>query len=333
MKTQSKTHLAWVDIMKGILIFLVIFGHSLQGIVGKFHLQSGSIYAGMRVFYGFHMAAFFFVAGFFVINWVKRSPKVALMQKVHRLVVPYFVWSFITASAMQLAGSLTNNQLGLKDFMMSPFMPFSEYWFLYVLFFIFIVYYAVVHNLNRGGRTALLVISLILYAAYTVMPNIWIFDDFSKYLLFFIAGTYVLEFKDSIVKTVKTPVFLGVSAILFVVVNIVDNKIIRHFGMMANRDFYLVTAIIGTALVMSLSLYLADYKNGLIRYIEYLGRNSMQFYVMHLVFLAGLRIVLIKIFGAGHLWMIAIVITFASLLLCSIGLWIIRKMKLSKILF
>lgn len=149
---MSKKRIEWIDIMKGILIFLVIFGHSLQGIVGKLHLTHGSIYDAMQVCYSFHMAAFFFVAGFFVENWVRRPFKIAMIQKIRRLVIPYFIWAFITASVMQLAGSLTNNGLGLKEFLLSPFISFSEYWFLYVLFFIMIIYYMFVHYFNRGGE-------------------------------------------------------------------------------------------------------------------------------------------------------------------------------------
>lgn len=331
---NQSQRLTWVDLMKGMLIFLVIFGHSLQGIVGKLNLHSGSIFNGMQVCYSFHMAAFFFVGGFFVSSWVKRFPKIAIAQKIRRLVVPYFIWSFITAIAMQIASGATTNGLGIREFLLSPFIPFSEYWFLYVMFIIFMIYYAVVHNFNRGGQIALLIISIILFLVQIFLPDIWILNKIGKFLIFFMLGTYFLQFRNIVINVINKKYLMLVTIIIFIALNCMNIVIIKSGNMYYVKGFYLLTALCGTVLVMELSLFMDKWTpNIFTNFIAYLGKNSMQFYVMHLVFLAGLRIIFLKIFGISHLWIIAIVITIFSIILCSLVLWISRKLRIDTLLF
>lgn len=136
-----------IDILKGITIILVVFGHAVQGIVDSNNLSLNtdfsSIYITKQVIYGFHMPVFFIVSGFFLTKWLKKDKPTALKKKTKRLVYPYFVWSFITALFMQIASKFTNNGLGLIDFVKSPVIPFSQYWFLYLLFFFHLVYFVV----------------------------------------------------------------------------------------------------------------------------------------------------------------------------------------------
>lgn len=112
-----------IDILKGITIILVVFGHAVQGIVDSNNLSLNtafsSFYITKQVIYGFHMPVFFIVSGFFLTKWLKKDRRTALKKKTKRLVYPYFVWSFITALFMQIASKFTNNGLGLIDFVKS----------------------------------------------------------------------------------------------------------------------------------------------------------------------------------------------------------------------
>lgn len=138
-------HIEAIDMLKGITIILVVIGHALGGVIDSQHLtintEYNSIFILKQMIYGFHMPLFFIIAGMFISSWIKRPLKEAVSQKTLRLLIPYFFWSFITALSMQIASNYTNNGLGIKDFLLSPIVPFSQYWFLYVLFFIHIIYY------------------------------------------------------------------------------------------------------------------------------------------------------------------------------------------------
>lgn len=74
---------------------------------------------------------------------------------------------------MQIASNYTNNGLGIKAFLLSPIVPFSQYWFLYVLFFI---------------------LSIILYLLNSLIQQIWIFKGLCNFMIFFLIGSYIVNF-------------------------------------------------------------------------------------------------------------------------------------------
>jgi fucose 4-O-acetylase-like acetyltransferase len=90
----------WIDIAKGIGIFLVIVGHShcppfLQTII-----------------YSFHMPLFFFLSGYtFHYDKYKLNKCAFVMNKFYRLVVPYFFANFLILLILSLKDSLTMNPL------------------------------------------------------------------------------------------------------------------------------------------------------------------------------------------------------------------------------
>lgn len=79
----EKNRLEWVDVAKGLLIILVVFGHS----------PTPPSYINMSIIYWFHMPAFFILSGFLfkpIYNWKNfiRTTK----QRVIILFVPYFTF-------------------------------------------------------------------------------------------------------------------------------------------------------------------------------------------------------------------------------------------------
>ena len=59
---MGKKRVKWADSLKGILILLVVLGHSIQGVYGE-NVDSCLLW---NVIYSFHMPAFFAISGFFV---------------------------------------------------------------------------------------------------------------------------------------------------------------------------------------------------------------------------------------------------------------------------
>ena len=57
MQVDKVKRLIWVDALRGLLILLVVLGHSLQ--FGDFHNR-----LSWNIIYSFHMAAFFVLSGY-----------------------------------------------------------------------------------------------------------------------------------------------------------------------------------------------------------------------------------------------------------------------------
>ena len=90
----------WIDAWRGILIILVVLGHAVGGAE---HFSStphaGALDYVYRLIYGFHMAAFFFLAGML---WRPSGIDFVafVRKKFHRLMVPYFIWGCISIPPM-----------------------------------------------------------------------------------------------------------------------------------------------------------------------------------------------------------------------------------------
>lgn len=328
-----KKRIETIDILKGITITLVVFGHAAQGIIDSNNLSLktnfSSIFITKEVIYGFHMPVFFIISGFFLTSWLKNDRISSLKKKTKRLVYPYFVWSFITALFMQIASNFTNNGLGLIDFIKSPVFPFSQYWFLYLLFFFHLIYFVADNLLKDRARSVLLFISIILFCIGSFLPNFWIILNFTKYFIFFILGSYALPYIQR-VKRIR-PVSLLVSFFLFVIVNylyilILNMKYMEYY-------FFFITSIIGFAFSLTISIFISQKFTRFKDFMSYLGKNSMQIYVMHLIPLAGLRIVVLKLIPSINLWGLAFIIAIFSLIVCLIGIEIINKLELQKYFF
>lgn len=324
-----KKRIKWIDISKGIGILLVIYGHALGGIMNSnVSISTDSLKIPYDIIYGFHMPLFFFLSGIFAVRWVRRAWKLALKQKIFSLVVPYFSWTIITGTIMAFAQSVTNSGLGIKDMVMSPIAPFSEYWFLYVLFIVFIVYYL---GERLIGSNWLLVVSFLFFLLRPFIYKVWIFDAFSMNFLFFMLGTQVLKRKEiqeflqgSVVKCV---ISLGV----FIVVNIVYLMTIDTGNYLMISYYRLITTVCGVLFVI-FSAQLLEHCVKLASMLVWLGKASMAIYVMHLIPIAGARIIALKILKVTNVVSLSFVISIIALLTCLFAYVLLKKVKVGKLI-
>lgn len=83
----------FIDFLKGIAIFLVLWGHSIQYLTcnGSF---SDNIF--FKVIYSFHMPLFTFLSGY-VFFWSCKKKKFVdvLISRFKGIGIPMFLWGFI----------------------------------------------------------------------------------------------------------------------------------------------------------------------------------------------------------------------------------------------
>ncbi|MFD1549909.1 acyltransferase family protein [Levilactobacillus fuyuanensis] len=334
---MGKKRIRTFDIAKGIAILLVVFGHALQGMrdsegitVNSLH---SSIYIICSIIYTFHMPLFFFVSGLFVHSWSRRPAGKAIWQKIKLLVVPYIIWTVIVGSFMQLAQKYTNNGLGLRQVLLAWWVPFSEYWFLYVLFIVYMIYYVFVHFIKNGEKI-LLVLSVLMYVLVPLGFNFWIVAKLQKFLIFFMLGSMISKYLLSNYNTIFTmKKSFGITA-MFLVAIILYVYLIKNGVDSAIMNVYvLLMSILGISFVMIISHVIDRRDNEITLFLNWNGMKSMAIYVMHLLPLAGSRILAVKLMHMTNLWGIIVVITLISLLSCYIGYFILRKMRLTNIMF
>lgn len=79
-----KQRIAYIDLVKGIGILCVLFGHLIpnDGIVKP-------------AIYSFHMPLFFILTGILL---KKESIQIKVSKKFHQVIIPYIVWGLIFSS-------------------------------------------------------------------------------------------------------------------------------------------------------------------------------------------------------------------------------------------
>lgn len=86
------------DVSKGVLILLVLWGHSIQFASGGDYLSLGAYYGhwAYKLIYGFHMPCFMAISGYLFSHAIaSRNSKEIIVGKIRTLIVPVFSFAFI----------------------------------------------------------------------------------------------------------------------------------------------------------------------------------------------------------------------------------------------
>lgn len=98
LQSKSAKRMEWLDIAKGIGVFLVVYGHSHA----PFNLYA----------YYFHMPLFMILSGY--LYRPSQSLRTFVVKKIQSLYIPFVVWNLIIVSGRLLTGAylgVINNML------------------------------------------------------------------------------------------------------------------------------------------------------------------------------------------------------------------------------
>ena len=132
---MGKMRIEWLDGARGIAIFLVVLGHVLRGLPEN-AVSSGQWAAFLDSWiYSFHMPVFFFISGLFIESSAQRPLGRFLVSKLKTIAYPYIVWSILQESLRAVSGTAT-----LAGLWKIIYLPVMQYWFLYVLLLLGLLY-------------------------------------------------------------------------------------------------------------------------------------------------------------------------------------------------
>lgn len=330
-----------IDELKGITILLVLIGHILVGIIGNYNIvvpytnevtnEEAVCYILKDLIYSFHMPLFFIIAGFFANHSLKKSFKDMLKNKFLRLGVPYFFWSFVAAVCMQIISKYTTNGLGIKDFLLSPIYPFFQYWFLYDLFFLFIIYY--IFNSIYYNKFFFCFFSMIIYLVNYYLPDYWIIKSIFTNLVFFSIGTLVLDlFKNILIKKtdIKKVIISGSIFFLFIAyyINLLYIEGYSYFIYL----YRFFVALSGSCFICTLISYLSNNKF-VNTVIKNFGKESMLVYCVHVFFISATLKFILKIYEEIPIIYMFFICLFISVICCWLCICNINKLSKIKFLF
>lgn len=286
-KTAVKTREKWVDDVKVIACILVVLGHFFQSMTKANILPENDLYGWFNTtIYYFHVPLFFICSGYLyqkysrvnsVSSWYKNVAKKALA-----LGVPYATFTTATWVLKKLFSSSVNDQIGgLWDTLFLH--PTAPYWYLYALFFIFLVSptFNSVKAAAVGVVVALAAKSLILtgggysvYAVSTVLSNeIW-----------FVFGMSICAFNVQLKGRKVQGMICGV---LFIILSIMVYT--------AEISSSAVSFVMGLLACVAVIMMVAGFEEKFGRGMEFIAKYTMPIFLMHTLFAAPLRSVLMKV--------------------------------------
>lgn len=319
----------WVDAAKGLGIVLVVLGHAIGGLRdAKLLPTDHALLTVFYVIYTFHMPLFFFLSGLFVEKRLRAQPLPFFRSLFTRIAWPYFLWCSLQLILISLLGSLVN--------VPSPFdatravellwKPASQFWYLHALFVLHLASFVV---LPRYGSKGVLALALFAMALPALMhfdaPFAWLAAP-SHYGIYYafgvVCGTRLLRG----LRFDATAAFTGVvAAALWWVCAMSAKATGETYGSAAAMP----AAIAGTVAVVMLTQAPWVHGNSV---LLALGRASLAIFVLHVLCVAGTRIVLNKFFGVSDVMLLLVAATIAGLLGPLLAFRFVSRMKWSKAL-
>ena len=304
----------WVDYAKGIGIILVVYGHVVRGLIKADIIHSDRYFQLIdQIIYSFHMPLFFFLSGlFFEKSFLKKGAKNLLFSKIDTIFYPYVLWSLIQGGIQVGLSTVTNGNKSFLD-VLNIWEPQAQFWFLYSLFFIFCTCTIIFKLAQKKSPSILLSVCILAYLVKEQINTHWFIDYIIDFLPYFILG--VIFNRHRLIEKIGTIRLLLTCSILFCISQYLFHFIYgRSYG--DNNLFSLYLAIVSIFFVSSLSYFLQNIR---LRYLDIIGRYSMEIFILHILCGSGVRIILSKIFKIDdiilHLTLGVIVATITPLII------------------
>lgn len=210
-----------IDIVKGIAIILVVFGHLLQYSIKP----SGADFFENLVFkiiYSFHMPLFIFVSGYLLAFSLKRRNIYdTFKSRIRSLIVPYVAWVLIDIIVYLLKIIIENQQLSIIELIKLPIRMLiisPNIWFLFTLFALSCVLLISIKLEKWIGKISYVVIFLLV----VIFPSSSRCDIYfiKWFYLFFMVGYFANRFNIARMSIIQSKllknIMFSVALVLFI---------------------------------------------------------------------------------------------------------------------
>lgn len=286
---MQRERIVWVDVMRGFSMLLVVLGHVLM-VMG---IEDHDTFLS-RLLVSFRMPLFFFVSGYFSFRanewWTKSRVKDILKRKFKAQILCTILFLSVYQFATQEGGGI--------------FKGFGGYWFTIVLFQMYILFLIsnLISNIVRKDITIpfLIILSIIgiaLYAKNSIDSWAWNYFVWSKlanYLQYFTLGIicskYHFKFFNLLTHNwFKTFIIIGWVMCMMLWYSSLFRT---HFPLLFTANFNLSVRYFGLFCVIM--VFYSNAKtlsedNKLCRLLCFIGRRTLDIYMIHFFFLPNLR--------------------------------------------
>lgn len=180
---MEKSRYIWIDCVKLLACIMVAIGHLLQSFIEPGIIHASAAYQIFdRSIYTFHVPLFFICSGFLYQRYSKvdsiESYAIHARKKLRTIAVPYLVFTTFTWVLKRILSNEVNKNVG--GFLDAVFVrPIMQYWYLYCLIILFLAIptakskriSAVLLSVAFGLKVISIVHQSAIYAVSTVLDN------------------------------------------------------------------------------------------------------------------------------------------------------------------
>ena len=307
-----------VDRLKGYACFLVLFGHVIMGI-RLAGIDIPKFFWGMEKFiWSFHVALFLFLSGVVYKvtgEWNSKKTKLGfILYKLYTLGIPYIAFSVVYILINSLVGE-SNTGFAVSDILYIWKTPVAQYWFLYALFFLFCIW-TVFSGILKNWQITLIVVLIGYLVPFFGIPLGSLDVVFYSALAFGI-GTFV-NFKSITKLSNWSKCLILIMHIVTGVVFVLLNKIEVPFI----KELMILFGIYSSIMFISI---LQNYKT-IAHFLDFVNKYSFQIYLLHTIFTAGIRIILLRM-NIAQWWIHILLGTVCGLAFSVLAAVIAKKVK------
>lgn len=293
---MGNNRIEWIDSARGIAILLVVVGHVVGGYTGKYSVPQYQRIIDFIVdaIYTFHMPLFFMISGYVFglknYDWSIEKYTIFVSNKARNLLIPYFLFSTLQILIkLPLQGKIAS-VLSWKNLFLTPIIPIDQFWFIYVLFFMFCLFGAMDWKLKHKSMPIVIVLYIIgrvflLFGGDTI--NYWgtIPIKYFEYSIFFWMGCKLRRTEVGISKNTW-----------FIVTLLFCATLIGNTYISLNSDVFIWQVVIATSGALSvIGCCQAFDMVAKCKLLQIMGSESMAIYIVHVLLCAVVRIALIKL--------------------------------------
>jgi fucose 4-O-acetylase-like acetyltransferase len=277
---------AWMDQARGVAIILVIVHHSMTW-TGLFGLEVPvALVAFDDIVSPFRMPLLMFLSGMLVTGSLAKAPGVYFAGKARAIAWPYLLWSVIFLSwTGTLAIVLVPNIL---------LFPPTYLWYLWFLF----AYYVAAWVIARL-RIPLLPVAVLSLAASAFAPEDYRISRFFFLFTFFAFGWW---WSSSGIVTRGSPRTRAMA----IATGLAAGVVVAGITVAGHPTRYEAGYAWGVlALIAALALMLPQVRSGRrSAALEFVGRNSIVYYVTHYTLIWALDVLLVDTWGWSEPWVV-----------------------------
>lgn len=274
------------DMLKGYACLLVIFGHIIIGIRTSGITVPGILPLTEKFIWSFHIDLFMFLSGYvYSITGGTSSAGSRMgfiLSKLLNLGIPYLFFSAAYIAVNSLTPGV-NNENSLSDILKIWYSPVAQYWFVFALFWLFVIYALLSKFLSNIAITALLYSAFLLFKFFGV--NTGFLDSSFNCVLAFGIGTCL-----NTLDVRKIHPLLRIGIVIFHAAATIFAILTAFYDKFLADDLFTLLGIFSSVCFISLFVDFRPISSSLL----YICRYSFPLYLLHTFFTAATRILLLR---------------------------------------